>query len=370
MGSIKKKLFSNKFYYVNDAGEKFGPYDEVEILKSGKVKVATYGDAKTKSGKKQGVLHENGKIFIRLDEEFKSISERKGGFFVIKSSRPGRQDCCFIANPQGTVVQTFDPNYEPFDIVILNDDFAQLPDKIVPISKKYQQFYFENDCFIVRKFKKWGLIAKDGKEIFPVGFDAIQYDDKGVAVKIGDKWGYVLYDGSLVLECIYDEPPVFTYDVLIIKRDGKYGFADKSGKEIVSPKYRHVSYSFNGYAQVEAFESSDGTKYSCGLVDVKTGKEVVPCKYYGVGYLTGNYACVQEASKGELNDEDWVYDMNVGQTIGERSDYIYEKNGYIICADLGETGYYSVMSGENGEYVAHVDKDGLKRFVKPKDKEV
>lgn len=34
MAKVTKQLFSKKFYYVNDAGEMFGPYDEVEFLRA------------------------------------------------------------------------------------------------------------------------------------------------------------------------------------------------------------------------------------------------------------------------------------------------------------------------------------------------
>lgn len=306
-----------------------------------------------------------------MSEEIRYITERKNGFFVITISTPGLQDRSFILNRQGIKVAGVEPRYGQADIRILNDDFAYIYGYgHVALSNKYKKFYFNNDCFFVQKGKKWGLIAEDGKEIFAAGFDDIQYTDKGIAVKTGDKWGYVLYDGTVILDCIYDVPPTVSENVLMIKRDGKWGFADMNGKEVVPPKYKDVGYSHNGFAVVEAFESADGSKYAGGMVDVRTGEEVVPCQFYYVENLNDGYACVQDGSKSELMDEKWVFDKKTGQKIGGRSEYIYEENGFIICADLGRTGYYSVMSGKNCEYVAHVDRDGLKRFEKPKDKEV
>ena len=56
----------------------------------------------------------------------------------------------------------------------------------------------------------------------------------------------------------------------MVKLDGKYGYIDKSGKEVIPCKYDSTYHFCEGLAV-----RLDGKK---GCID-KTGKEVIPCKY-------------------------------------------------------------------------------------------
>lgn len=382
MAKVAKKMFSNKYYYVNDAGEKFGPYDAVEILESGKVKVTVYSDPKNKEDRKQGILAEDGKEIIAPNEYY-TVQETKHGYFytcrikTFPDESYGTRDLEFwgLAAPDGTlVIGSESILYKRNDISVVNKDFAKVYNRHVCISDKYEKFYYQdsNGCFIVCKDGKWGLLSKNGKEIFAPQFDDIRYGKQHISVKVGDKWGVVDYEGNILAECKYEDQPHLCGDNLIIaKYNGKYGIINYDGKTVVPFKYSSIYYQNNGYAEVVADKPSDEKSNYChGLINVKTGEEVVPCNYYDVKYLTGDYACVQEGSRSEFADEKWVYDMKAQKTIGGRSEYIYAENDYIICADLGRTGYYSVISGKNGKYVDHVNKDGLKRFEAPRDKEV
>ncbi len=96
-------------------------------------------------------------------------------------------------------------------------------------------------------------------------------------VKKDGKCGYIDKTGKEVVECKYDDVYSFSEGMAVVKKDGKYdydwkcGYIDKTGKEVVECKYDFASNFSEGMAIVRKDE-----KY--GFID-KTGKEVVECQY-------------------------------------------------------------------------------------------
>ena len=85
------------------------------------------------------------------------------------------------------------------------------------------------------------------------------------------KWGFIDKSGNEVVPCKYDDASSFSEGLAFVELDGKYGFIDKSGNEVVPCTYDQA-YSFSeGLAHVKL----DG---KWGFID-KSGNEVVPCKY-------------------------------------------------------------------------------------------
>lgn len=351
MAKIKKKLFSHKSFYVNDEGKKFGLYDNIEILESGDVRVYQNGLC--------GMLKPDGTQVVPCKYGF--VLEPKYGYYIVSSGVLRG-----ILNSEGNLIGEF-RNQE---VKIYNEDFVKIGKYAVNATKKYgDDWDFENDHFIVSKDGKWGVISKDGKEVIPFIYDKIKIGmgGAGLAVQKNGKWGLAYYTGVFVTPCKYEEAPYLCGEGLIaVKQDGKYGLVDQRGNEVVTPKYKDIHYFNKGGAKVVAFESAGASGWAYGLID-KNGNEVVPCKYYDVYSLNEHFACVQDGPKGSLMDEKWVYSKRTGEKIGGRSESIYESNGNIICADLGNNGYFTIMDGFTGDYVDHVDKKGLKKYEKPKD---
>ena len=69
----------------------------------------------------------------------------------------------------------------------------------------------------------------------------------------------------------YDWVGSFSEGLAKVKLGDKYGFIDKTGKEVVPPKYDDLVFFSKGLAKVEL----DG---QWGLVD-RTSKEIIPCVY-------------------------------------------------------------------------------------------
>lgn len=137
---------------------------------------------------------------------------------------------------------------------------------------------------------KWGYLGTDMKIAIPAQFDLADPFSEGMAqVKIGGKWGYIDKAGRILVQPKYDIVMPFsdglgrvkifyerrplegvigmegqtTYDVYV------WGFVDKYGVEIISPKFLEVTDFSEGYAFAMA---NDGTNLF-GIID-KSGKYV------------------------------------------------------------------------------------------------
>ena len=75
-----------------------------------------------------------------------------------------------------------------------------------------------------------------------------------------------------------------------MKKDGKWGYIDKTGKEVVPCQYDNALGFSDGLAVVEK-----GGK--CGYID-KTGKEVIPCKYDVESDFSDGLAAVGKGGAG------------------------------------------------------------------------
>lgn len=85
-----------------------------------------------------------------------------------------------------------------------------------------------------------------------------------------------------------------------VKKNGKWGFIDKTGKIIIEPQYHYVASFSEGLAVVK-----QNGKY--GFID-KTGKVVIPLQYDGVDSFSEGLAVVRQNNK-------WGYIDTNGKTI-------------------------------------------------------
>lgn len=90
-------------------------------------------------------------------------------------------------------------------------------------------------------------------------------------------------------------------DLALVQVNGKYGFIDNNGKEVVTPKYNHIG-KFGIYKSDWALVKLNG-KY--GFID-KKGKEVVAPKYNHIGKFNAskpNLALVKINGKHSFIDD-------------------------------------------------------------------
>jgi len=101
-----------------------------------------------------------------------------------------------------------------------------------------------------------------------------EFKDGLAKVKLNNKYGFINKTGKEITPIKYNYAHDFSDGLAQVKLDSKYGYIDKTGKEVIPIKYDDVRDFYDGLAKVKL-----NNKW--GLID-KTGKEVIPVKYDGV----------------------------------------------------------------------------------------
>ena len=84
------------------------------------------------------------------------------------------------------------------------------------------------------------------------GFDdARDFKEGFAAVKKDGKWGYINTKGEQIVECKFDGVGDFNEGFAAVKKDGKWGYINTKGEQIVECKFDGVGDFNEGFAAVE-----------------------------------------------------------------------------------------------------------------------
>lgn len=171
---------------------------------------------------------------------------------------------------------------------------------IVPM--KYDDAYpFSEGMAKVSLNKKWGFINKQGKEVIPLVYDEVERFSEGLAcAKKDKKYGYINKDGNTVIPFTYSGSGRTFHDGLacvdftdvadIIKENGRICYISrKTGEKVATNKYYDIENLLSFIISTSRY----------GFID-KSGKEVLPFEEingniinykepYSEGYLIKEY---------------------------------------------------------------------------------
>ena len=169
--------------------------------------------------------------------------------------------------------------------------------KELNMSAKYNSvLYIGEERFEVEENEK-RLIDINDKLIKSLNNQFVAFFKEGLApVEADGKWGYIDKEGKEVVSPKYELSRDFSEGLAMVYADGKYVYIDKEGKEVLSPKYERAYDFSEGLARVEA----DG-KY--GYID-KEGKEVLSPKYEDAGGFSEGLAAVKVDGKWGYIDKE------------------------------------------------------------------
>ena len=115
-------------------------------------------------------------------------------------------------------------------------------------------------------------------------------------VKLNGKYGFIDKNGKEVIPCNYDGASIFNEGLAAIKLNGKWGFIDRDGIEVIPHRYEEVYAFGEGFVAIKL-------NGKWGFID-KSGREVIPCKYDGTYCFTGGLGSVRLQDKfGFVNKE-------------------------------------------------------------------
>lgn len=204
-------------------------------------------------------------------------------------------------------------------------------------SSKYDKVReFSEGLAVVELDGLYGVIDKNGKEIVPALYQEIKDFSEGLAVvKLNDKYGFINREGKLVIPLKYNSAESFSKGKTLVRYANKNMYISVAGKE-----YEQIGDFLEGLAVVK----SNG-KY--GFID-KTGKEVISLKYDEVeNFREGLAKVVLNKKIGYISKIERI-------VIPIKYDYAYREEG-IIRGRIGKKSYIMTLKGKEYEYKGEVD---------------
>lgn len=203
-------------------------------------------------------------------------------------------------------------------------------------------------CIEVKKDGLYGVLDSNGNTIIDVKYNSVkgdeycseqnQYLETGYIVsektKNGIIYGYIDYNGKTLIEPKYEAiTRALEYDdndiYLVFMENGKKGVI-KNSKVIIKPRYQSINY----YGNSKVFVVNKNGKF--GFYE-KNGNEILKTEYTSYS-IAGNYISVKK------DDESRLYDLhgNLVNTNTYQSILETENPAYFIAQD--ENGYFSIIS--------------------------
>ena len=257
-----------------------------------------------------------------LSSEYDEIKNIGDGYFIAMKEERGRIKSYYLLDSKGERLLS----YEKDGIEYLGN-----------AGEGYLRVRYENG--------ETALIDRNGKEQFRTAeYSIYQVSEGCVRVSNRDKMGFLDLQGNEITPFLYDMVWIFSEgmaEVAIYEETGgkpvpRYGFIDRDGNEVVSPKYKESRDFHDGVAAVQ---TADGW----GYID-KTGKEMLMPQYAWAGDFTDGKAFVTEK-----NGKTWLIDKS-----GKKVQFIteglpviqaWENSSVVIQVPLADWGYGDDMTG-------------------------
>jgi len=230
---------------------------------------------------------------------------------------------------------------------------------------------------------KWKLKDAEGKDIGALEFDDIMKFSEGLAaVKIGDKWGFINTGGELVIEPVYDFAANFEDSLCSVQINDRWGLIDIYGNKIVEPVFQNRLWIVDDYILVQGNDGKWGYLDNKGeqVIDYKFEKALnfreglAPVYREGKwGYIDkqGNFAIEPDFDEAKefanglalVKKENKFYYINMEGTIVKETDMYYTEmyDFYDQMVAIMKDGKYGFIN-ENMEIVVEPEYDDYKNF--------
>ena len=210
------------------------------------------------------------------------------------------------------------------------------------------------DLWPVKQGEKWGYIDQTGRLIIPFKFDSAQDFSEGLAaVEIKEKTGYIDQSGKFVIPPRFNSGFPFSggLALVVMSRSGKgiiqmnqLGYIDRSGKVVIRLPEELDSKSLMVIYRDGDLTCSEGMvrvehQDKVGFMD-KTGRQVIPPRYDEAGPFSEGLAAVK---------------------LGDKYGYIDRSGKMIISPRFKDAGLFSdglAAVSFHGKQEGYIDKSG------------
>jgi len=117
-----------------------------------------------------------------------------------------------------------------------------------------------------------------------------------IGVVLNGKYGFIDKTGKQVIPCVYDYVYSIEREFAKVRLNDKYGFINKAGQLIVPCNYDEVYYGYSDELIKVVFGKYDDPNRKYGLFD-KTGKTIIPCYCDEIDRFENGLARVKIAGK-------------------------------------------------------------------------
>ena len=243
---------------------------------------------------------------------------------------------CFVLCKSGEWALSDSPENYTEAVPVISEELIS-PDPVISYTEavplKYDTVYpFQDGVALVILNNKCGLVDKTGKEIVPCIYDSVGYEEHDI---------YYFTEDMIPIS----SGGTFVADLGIPYYEGsKYGFLDKTGKEVITPKYDLVGHFSDGMAQVML---GDGETGKWGFID-KTCREIVP---------PGSYDFIQDFIDGmaavSLNGKSGFIDKSGREVVLFQYDYAESFSDGFACVmvNVGGTDKWGAIDKSGREIV-------------------
>lgn len=219
--------------------------------------------------------------------------------------------------------------------------------------------------------EKWGFIDDDKHIILDAKYDDVMSFSEGfAAIKRNGKWGFINQNGDEVVNPVkYEKVSSFSEKRAMVSLNNLYGFIDENGDEIVAPeKYNYVGSFSNGFAPIR-------TNNMYGFIN-RDGEEVISPKYEMVWNFSENMAKVYQNNRfGYINKQgeeiipikyNYISKFYNGKALVNQNDVwkFISKNGtespaldYDYVWEADSKGYYKVFKNDKYGYINNDAKE-------------
>jgi hypothetical protein len=256
----------NLYAYINPEGKNITDfkYHYAENCQEGIAVIAVYG--------KYGAINPTGEEII--PPQFDEVKRLGHG---IVSAQKNKKYQYALVNSKGEMLASLGQYdtliYHSSQVVEVYGDFKcgymhQETGKFI-IPQQYDEIqFFQENLAKVRSDNLWGMLDPQGQVVVPIEFEVLEDIQKGVITsKKQGKWsGLVVYQNKIVVPFgKYQHIAPFQEGLARVLYQGKYGFINRKGEEVIAPQYEQAQYFFKGKAPIQK-------GIQTGFVD-KKGKE-------------------------------------------------------------------------------------------------
>ena len=203
--------------------------------------------------------------------------------------------------------------------------FDEVPELLASGKNIYYMFDemedWNDEFYRVSLNEKYNLLNKKSNTLLYRRWynDIYNFYEGFAGVELNGKYGFIDKTGREIIPCKYDYAYDFEDGLASVQLDRKWGFVDKTGREVIPCKYNYAGDFSKGLARIQL-----NSKW--GFID-KTGKEVIPCKY--------DYACEFEEGLAtvELNGK-WGFIDKHGNWYDKMPSTLPESINKITISDI------------------------------------